>query len=218
MRQASLGRDNGHMSELAPSYNSAPSVARRRESAPRPRDREQPRPAGWHEYHAAVPLRGARSHDLEHRAAGYGDARASDADRERAIDVLKAAFAEGRLTREEHGARVQRACGARTYAELAALSADLPAGPLGALPSQAAAVPAAYLCAASRRTNPLAVASLVCGLIPLLPATLAAIILGIAARRQIRRTGERGTALATAGLALGALWIVLTLIVLFGLQ
>jgi hypothetical protein len=39
--------------------------------------------------------------------------------------------------------------------------------------------------AESRRNNPLAKASLVCGLIPLLPTTLAAIILGIQARRQI---------------------------------
>jgi hypothetical protein len=148
-------------------------------------------------------------------AAGYGDTRASDADRERAFDVLNAAFAEGRLTIQEHEARVQGAYSSRTYADLAALSADLPAGPLGTLSSHAAAAPAACLgVAASRRTSPLAVASLVCGLIPFLPATLAAIILGIAAGRQIRRTGERGTALATAGLALGALWIVLTLIVL----
>jgi hypothetical protein len=38
------------------------------------------------------------------------------------------------------------------------------------------------------------------------------------ARRQIRRTGEPGTALATAGIALGALGIALVLIVLFVLQ
>ena len=152
-------------------------------------------------------------------ADGYGHVRASAADRERAIDVLKAAFAEGRLTREEHEARVDRAYRSRTYADLAALTADLPAGPLGTLSSQAVAAPAAYLPAAeSGRTNPLAIASLACGLIPLLPATLAAIILGIKARRQIRRTGERGAALATTGLALGVLWIVLPLIVLFVLR
>ena len=152
-------------------------------------------------------------------AGGYGNVRASAADRERAIDVLKAAFAEGRLNREEHDARVERAYRSRTYADLAELSADLPAGPLGTLSSQAVAAPAAYLPAAeSRRTNPLAIASLVCGLIPLLPATLAAIILGIQARRQIQRTGEGGAALATTGLALAALWIVLTLIVLFVLR
>ena len=49
----------------------------------------------------------------------------------------------------------------------------------------------------------------------LLQATLAAIILGIQARRQIQRSGERGAALATTGLALTALWIAVTLIVLF---
>jgi hypothetical protein len=148
-------------------------------------------------------------------AAAGQDARASDADRERAVDVLKAAFAEGRLTREDLGARAEGAYGARTCTELAALSADLPAGTLGPSPLQAGAIPGASVCAAaSRRACPLAVASVVCGMIPFLPATLAAIILGVAARRQIQRTGEGGDALACAGLALGALWIVLTVIVL----
>jgi DUF1707 SHOCT-like domain len=68
-------------------------------------------------------------------ASRYARARVSDAGRERAIDVLKAAIAEGRLTRDEHAERVGRAYGSRTYAELAAVSGDPPAGPLGALPS-----------------------------------------------------------------------------------
>jgi hypothetical protein len=149
----------------------------------------------------------------------HSSARASDADRERAIDVLKAAFAEGRLTREEHSERVQRAYLSRTYAELAELSADLPAGPLGTLPPRPAGAAAGYLpAAAPRQTNSLAVASLVCGLIPILPATLAALILGIRAHQQIRRTGERGSALATAGLALGVLWVLLTVLVLLVLK
>ena len=49
--------------------------------------------------------------------------RAPDADRERAIGVLSEAFAEGRLTTEEHSARVEHVYGARTYAELAVLIA-----------------------------------------------------------------------------------------------
>ncbi len=142
--------------------------------------------------------------------AGSGAARASDADRERTVEKLSAAFAEGRLTKEEHSARVDRAYGSLTYAELAALSADLPAGPQGTPPAQAAASVAAV----APRANPLAVASLVCGVIPLAPATLAAIILGIGAHRQIRRTGERGGTLATAGLTLGVFWLVLTVLVL----
>jgi hypothetical protein len=53
---------------------------------------------------------------------------AATADRERALDVLKAGFAEGRLTREEHEARAGGVQSARTYGELAALTGDLPGG------------------------------------------------------------------------------------------
>jgi len=60
--------------------------------------------------------------------------RAATADRERAVDVLKAGFAEGRLTQEEYNDRMGRAYAARTYGELAALTADLPAGPLPVWP------------------------------------------------------------------------------------
>lgn len=62
-----------------------------------------------------------------------GRLRAGHADRERAIDVLKAAFAEGRLDQEEYTERVGQAHAARTYGELAALTSDLPVGPLGSL-------------------------------------------------------------------------------------
>lgn len=58
--------------------------------------------------------------------------RASDADRERAAGILRAAHAEGRLTEDELEARVAQALGSRTYAELAVVTADLPAGPAAA--------------------------------------------------------------------------------------
>lgn len=58
---------------------------------------------------------------------------ASTADRERAVDVLRAGFTEGRLTQEELDERVARAYASRTYGDLGELTADLPAGPLGAL-------------------------------------------------------------------------------------
>ena len=61
-------------------------------------------------------------------------ARASDADREHVIDMLKAAFVQGRLTRDELDMRVGQALGSRSYAGLAALTADLPAGLTGARP------------------------------------------------------------------------------------
>lgn len=54
--------------------------------------------------------------------------RASDADRERVIDVLKTAFVQGRLTSEELAERAGQAFMARTYADLAAITADIPDG------------------------------------------------------------------------------------------
>jgi hypothetical protein len=62
-------------------------------------------------------------------AAGRDRLRASHADREQAIDGLKAAFVQGRLTKGELDARVGRALAARTYAELATVTADIPPGP-----------------------------------------------------------------------------------------
>jgi hypothetical protein len=55
------------------------------------------------------------------------------------------------------------------------------------------------------------VAPLVCSKIPGLP-QLAAIGLGIGALRQVRRTGERGTALAAAGLVIATLGLLLTVL------
>ena len=59
-------------------------------------------------------------------AGGRGRLRASHADREQAIEVLKAAFVQGRLDRDEFDLRVGRALASRTYADLAALTADIP--------------------------------------------------------------------------------------------
>jgi Domain of unknown function (DUF1707) len=55
---------------------------------------------------------------------------AGSADRERAVSVLRAGFTEGRLTQDELDDRVAQAYAARTYGQLWALTADLPAGPL----------------------------------------------------------------------------------------
>jgi Domain of unknown function (DUF1707)/Domain of unknown function (DUF4190) len=139
-----------------------------------------------------------------------GNTRAADADREKTIDMLNDAFAEGRLTKEELAARAERAYGAQTYGDLAAVTADLPAWPPGNLRSPGPDGPAPRP-GAPDRTNRLAIAALVCGLIPGLP-QLAAVILGIEALRQIRRSGERGTALAMAGAALGMLGLVVAVI------
>jgi DNA-binding beta-propeller fold protein YncE len=63
--------------------------------------------------------------------SGRGNLWASHADREQVIAALKAAFIQGRLTRDEFDLRVGRVLGSRTYAELDALTADLPAGLTG---------------------------------------------------------------------------------------
>jgi Domain of unknown function (DUF1707) len=55
---------------------------------------------------------------------------AASADRERAVSVLRAGFAEGRLSQDELDDRVAQAYAARTYGQLWTLTADLPAGPL----------------------------------------------------------------------------------------
>ena len=54
---------------------------------------------------------------------------ASDADRERIAERLRAAAAEGRLTSEELEERLETAFSARSDAELEPLVADLPAPP-----------------------------------------------------------------------------------------
>ena len=128
--------------------------------------------------------------------------RAADTDRDRALDVLTAGFAEGRLTKDEYDERAARVLAARTYGELGPLVADLPAGPLAA-PSP---YPDAPVPARQAPVNSLAVAALACGIGVFLTSGLTAIpaiLLGHAARRSVRRTGERGAGMALAGLSLG---------------
>jgi DUF1707 SHOCT-like domain len=67
-------------------------------------------------------------------ADGHGRLRVSHADREQVIDALKAAFVPGLLTKSEFDARVGQALTSRTYAELAAVTAAIPAGSAAAQP------------------------------------------------------------------------------------
>lgn len=68
-------------------------------------------------------------------AGGRGRLRAGHADREQAIDTLKTAFVHGQLTKDELDARAGQALAARTYADLAALTADIPPRPPAARPA-----------------------------------------------------------------------------------
>jgi Domain of unknown function (DUF1707) len=65
-------------------------------------------------------------------AGGRGRLRASHADREQVIDLLKTAFVQGRLAKDEFDARLGQALASRTYAELSAVTADIPAAPIAA--------------------------------------------------------------------------------------
>lgn len=65
-------------------------------------------------------------------AAAAGRLRASSADRDQAIDMLKVAFVQGRLAMDEFDARIGQVLTSRTQAELAVVTADLPAGLAGA--------------------------------------------------------------------------------------
>jgi hypothetical protein len=142
--------------------------------------------------------------------AEYARMRACDADRERTADILRGAFVEGRLTQEELDERLSQVYTARTYADLAAQTADLPMHrPLPVLP---AARPMA-----ARTTNSMAIGSFVCGLLQICSLGLTAIpavVLGHSARRQIRRTGEGGDGYAIAGLVLGWMGIAVMTVVL----
>jgi hypothetical protein len=149
---------------------------------------------------------------------------ASHADRERAVDVLRAGFGEGRMQQPEFEKRVARAYAARTVGELALLVADLPQGPVP-LPAAAGTAPRTFLPAVAPKTNDKAVGSAICGVLCLVTLGLTgvpAVVLGHAARAEIRRTGQGGDSLALTGLVLGwlstAAWtLVLTLLLIAAL-
>ena len=158
-------------------------------------------PGGYH-----VPPGGFQIPAAGYQAqAGISPAmRAASADRERAVDVLKAGFTEGRLTQDEYNERIGRAYAARTYGELIALTADLPAGALPTVFPVAMYQPPVT-------TNSLARASLVLGVAEFFTMGLTAIpaiICGHMAKREMRQTGQRGDGLATSGLVLGYMAVI----------
>jgi uncharacterized membrane protein len=133
--------------------------------------------------------------------------RASDVDRDRAAEVLKSGFAAGRLTKDEYDDHLHQVYTARTHADLAQVTSQLPGGGLALFRAPAPVVTG---------TNSLAVAALACGIAEFFTLGLTAIpavILGHMARGQIRRTGEQGSGLALAGLILGWLAIILFVLV-----
>ncbi|GLW71273.1 hypothetical protein Kpho02_35720 [Kitasatospora phosalacinea] len=161
--------------------------------------------------------------------------RAANSDRERTVDVLKAAFAEGRLTAAEYEQRMSATYQASTYGQLAALVADLPSGPMvQPFGAPVPVVPPTFMPAplprVPTRHNGLAVASATIGcltlpgagftaaiagpvgLVALGVAGTAAVVVGHRARAQLRTTGEDGDGLAVLGLIMGWLSLVVMLL------
>ena len=99
--------------------------------------------------------------------AGRGRMRASHADREQAIEALKAAFVQGRLTKNELDSRAGQAFTARTCAELAALTADIP-------PAVASVAADPVRLPAAARRRPLARASVAASICLLIAAAVIA--------------------------------------------
>jgi hypothetical protein len=94
----------------------------------------------------------APTYGEEMAARRYVHMRASTADLDRSVEVLKTSFVEGRLTRQELDQRVGQALVSRFFAELMALTEDLPVGTFGRLPAHSVTPP-------FRRTRRLAVAA-----------------------------------------------------------
>jgi hypothetical protein len=135
--------------------------------------------------------------------------RASDADREVAVERLRAAALEGRLDDDELENRLADAYSARWCSELAELTNDItpPADPLAFIrPGQ---------------VNGLAVISLISGLLWVLwLGSLTAIVSGHVALHQISRSAgtQKGRGMAVAGLALGYLSLApLVMLLAFGM-
>jgi hypothetical protein len=105
-------------------------------------------------------------------SVGGGHLRASDADRERVIDALKAAFVQGRLTKGELARRAGQALESRTYADLASATADIPAEPAAAPSPRRTAAPSPRPAAAPARARPVnwKVVAWVVGVVVVMPA------------------------------------------------
>lgn len=82
-----------------------------------------------------------RGDEIAPAAGGYARLLASHADREQVISILKAAFVAELVDKDDFDLRVGQALAARTCTELAALTADLPAGLTVAQPLRPARAP-----------------------------------------------------------------------------
>jgi hypothetical protein len=132
--------------------------------------------------------------------SGRSDLRASDADREATVERLRVAGIEGRLDSDELEERIEAAYGARWCSELDALTVDVTPPP-----ARLDVTPQMFVRPA-RPVNGLAIASIVVGVLWMWwIGSVAAVIMGHVALRQIARSGgaQTGRTAALAGLAVG---------------
>lgn len=139
--------------------------------------------------------------------------RASDADREAAVERLRRAAIEGRVDSDELEERLADVYAARWTADLERLTADVTPPPQ----PYPAPMPAPYLVPyqAPSRTNGLAVASCIAGLIWFFwLGSIAAVVFGHVALAQIGRSNgwQTGRGMAITGLVLGYLELALLLV------
>lgn len=137
--------------------------------------------------------------------------RASDADREQAVERLRTAAMEGRIDSEELEQRIQTAYASRFCTELTELTADVTPPPALA-PPRAPARPT--FVATSPSTNGFAIASIICGVAWFMwLGSALAVVFGHIALRQIKAGGgaQRGRGLAIGGLVLGYIGLAVVL-------
>ena len=139
------------------------------------------------------------------------DLRASDSDREATVERLRVAGIEGRLDSDELEDRIESAYAARWCSELDALTLDV-------TPPPARLAPPVFVPPA-RRVNGLAIASVVVGVLWMWwLGSLAAVVMGHVALRQIARSNgaQYGRGAALAGVAVGYIGLsALLLVILF---
>jgi Domain of unknown function (DUF1707) len=87
---------------------------------------------------AEVPVMASPGDETAAGAERHARLRASAADREQAIEVLKAAFVQDRISKDELDQRIGKVLASRTYDDLDILTADIPAGLTRAQPAEPA--------------------------------------------------------------------------------
>ncbi|MFE6863564.1 DUF1707 and DUF4190 domain-containing protein [Nocardia sp. NPDC057668] len=147
---------------------------------------------------------------------------AGDADRERAIDTLKTCFQDGRINAQELSDRIGLALNARTFGDLHAVLVHLPVPRPAPAPMYVNPVtyqpfvnrPGGYSLTQAARWNGMGLTAFVLGIFGFICGITAipAIALGAAALSVDAQREDKG--FAVAGIAVGAFWIILFVLML----